>query len=179
MLGNFGRSGARATDASSNPYSASPQHASALAFNPDIVISNLGINDFNLIGSGAGQTAFVTDYTDILDDYQSGGNTPDFLMWTKLAPVIPPHGFAGTIAALEPTYDTILGQVATNLGATGMNMQTPFTNQAGFTSPAPNAFMQSDGIHPTSEGAPSHCDRNKRSFVRTTRCRDYFIYRKR
>ena len=61
---NFGRSGARVTQNSPNPYKGSVEYKAAIAFNPHIVIICLGINDCAVSQWPGNKPHFVNDYKD-------------------------------------------------------------------------------------------------------------------
>lgn len=75
------------------------EHADALLFAPDIVVSNLGIND--IMAWGATGDEFVNDYLDLIDDYKALSSTPDIWVWSPLAPLFPGQKFHGDPHEIE------------------------------------------------------------------------------
>jgi lysophospholipase L1-like esterase len=139
---NFGKSGADVLQINNGPYINTSEHQNALAFIPDIVISNLGINDFALFLDN--QQAFVDDYVDLLDDYAALPTNPTIYLWTELAPVFSPNPNAGAIEAQRARVNLKLAEIASTVGATGINMYAPLVDH-------PELFP--DGLHPDAAGA--------------------------
>ena len=124
------------------------EHAEALAWQPDIVISNLGINDIGHYpeerdGRRARGT-FVRDYLTLLDDYRKLSSKPKLFIWTRLGPLTPRHSCFNSRAPFQMVRD--LTAVARRSGATGLDLLTPFL-------PNPEPYLTKDGIHPNPEGA--------------------------
>lgn len=121
-----------------------PAHQQALAFNPDIVICNLGIND-DIAWAGNGQKEFVPDYLTLLSAYQALQNPPKIFIWTKLAPLAPGHrAYDSTATRIPFCMRTDLNAVAEKSGAVGIDAFSPLCG-------ADNVF-QKDGIHPNEKG---------------------------
>lgn len=139
---NFGKSGADVLQINNGPYINTTEHQNALAFMPDVVVSNLGINDFALFLDN--QQAFVDDYVDLLDDYAALPINPTIYLWTELAPVFPLNPNAGAIEARRAQVNLRLAEIASTVGAIGMNLYAPLIDH-------PELFP--DGLHPDSTGA--------------------------
>jgi lysophospholipase L1-like esterase len=139
---NFGRSGADVLQINNGPYINTTEHQNALAFNPEVVISNLGINDFAIFLDN--QQAFVDDYVDLLDDYAALPTNPTIYLWTQLAPVFAPNPNAGVIDAQRGQVNLRLAEIASTLGAIGINMYDPLKD---------HSELFPDGLHPDADGA--------------------------
>ena len=68
-----------------------PEHKAALAWKPDIVISNLGINDngeyIKEYTGGRKRGQFIDDYLALLEDYRRANPKVKIYIWTKLSPL--------------------------------------------------------------------------------------------
>ena len=122
-----------------------PEHAAALAWEPDIVICNLGINDcgeyVKLWKDGACRP-FYDDIVALLETYRQLPTRPQIYLWTKLAPLIPGQAFW---QSAEPfLMQRELSAAARRLDAVGIDMQTPL---------AARHDLFPDKIHPNAEGA--------------------------
>ncbi len=134
---NFGAPGRGAYR--DNAYSATPEHAAALAWQPDIVISNLGINDAEAYDASP---RFAADYCTLLQTYAGLPSKPKLYLWTKLAPLTEKHRLYRSPAPFLMQRD--LEIVADRIGAARIDMQYPFETIALQTMP--------DGIHPNAKG---------------------------
>lgn len=121
------------------------EHKAALAWQPDIVICNLGINDNGefIKKERAAPGTFAKDYQTLLADYQALPTQPKLYIWGKLAPLAPGQTF---YRSAEPfMMQPELAKVATATGATLIDMQEPL--RPVLTTAFP------DKIHPTAAGA--------------------------
>lgn len=124
------------------------EHAEALEWKPDIVISNLGINDCGeYIKEYTGQRRrgqFTADYLALLGDYRKANPNVRMFIWTKLAPLTEGQRF---YRSPEPfLMQSDLEDVATSAKAIGMDMSAPFRD-------ALDELISYDHIHPTASGA--------------------------
>lgn len=122
-----------------------PEHQAALAWQPDIVICNLGINDNGefLKKEREAPGTFAQDYQTLLADYQALPTKPKLYIWGKLAPLAPGQKF---YRSPEPfLMQTELAKVAAATGAKLIDMQEPLRPLLMTAFP--------DKIHPTAEGA--------------------------
>ena len=122
-----------------------PEHQAALAWQPDIVVCNLGINDNGefLKTELRKPGAFRDDYLALLADYQALPTKPKLYLWGKLAPLAPGQRFCGSP---EPfLMQAAIREVAERTGARLIDMQEPLRPLllTGFP----------DKIHPNAEGA--------------------------
>lgn len=68
---NFGVCGVTLLENGHNPFVQRPELSRALAYNPDIVVINLGTNDANRWNWDLHKTEFVADYLKLIDTLQS------------------------------------------------------------------------------------------------------------
>ncbi len=121
------------------------EHQAALAFQPDIVICNLGINDNGeyIKHERTHKGAWKADYLKLLADYQALPTKPKLYIWGKLAPLAPGQTF---YASSEPfLMQRDLEAIAEESGATLIDMQAPLLPLLETAFP--------DKIHPNAEGA--------------------------
>lgn len=111
-------------------WSLSPTCAEALAWSPDIVVSNLGANDLDeypkefLPGTnGAPALArgtFRRQYADVLNAFKADDRSPHILMWTRLCAMKEKHAAKYGLAMFVMAED--LKAVADAVGAEGIDM---------------------------------------------------------
>jgi sialate O-acetylesterase len=142
---NFGKSGCTVTRDSvsgwARGYILQSEHTNALAFAPDVVICNLGINDV----SGFAQpnlANFVRDYREIIAAYRALPTAPRFILWQPLAPLFPGQTYYGQ--PVVTNVNNLIRQVADVSGADAMDMAAPLAGH-------PEWFP--DHIHPNADGA--------------------------
>lgn len=125
----------------------------ALAFKPDIVISNLGINDaeeyakefvpdFKTGKTSIERGTFVREYAEILKRFRAQNRKVRIIMWTRLAPCMKGHPFKGSVLPFVMSED--LARIAKSVGAEELNMYDPLLPLAE------TADYCADGIHPES-----------------------------
>ncbi len=123
------------------------EHKDALAWEPDIVICNLGINDngeyLKEYTGGRKRGQFVADYVSLLKDYEANGK-PKFYIWTKLSPLTEGQKFYRSPEPFLMQAD--LEEVARQMKAVGIDMQEPLRAKM-------DAIFAKDKIHPDAEGA--------------------------
>lgn len=139
---NFGRSGADVLSVNNGPYVNTQEHQEALAFLPNVVVSNLGINDSGLFIDN--QQAFVDDYVSLLSQYASLPSGPTIYLWTQLAPVYSGNANFELINSQRHLVNARLTEIAISLGAQGIDMYSPLENH-------PEWFP--DSLHPNAAGA--------------------------
>ena len=139
---NFGKPGAGVVRPS-NKYDASAEHAAALAYNPDIVICNLGINEFNTDVWGTFTTAdFVREYRDLVDAYASLSTRPLFIQWHQLSPLFPGQAQYGS--GRDVAINQMIAESYPVTGALTVDMHDFFL---------PHPEWYPDHLHPNAEGA--------------------------
>ena len=124
------------------------EHAAALAWQPDIVVSNLGINDLQQYPEEAAgkrpRGQFVRDYLALLGEYRKLPSNPKLFVWTRLAPLTKTH--RSHLSETPFKMVTALAEVARRTHATEIDMYLPFM-------PEPDAYFIKDGVHPNPAGA--------------------------
>ncbi|MDA7597709.1 GDSL-type esterase/lipase family protein [bacterium] len=116
------------------------EHEDALAFEPDIVICNLGIND--LMDFDKFEDDFVTDYIELLTAYQSLASKPRIIVWASLAPLFKGHAFFED-ARIEKINREIV-KVVKKMDIESIDMERPLRNEDA---------LFPDNIHPNAGGA--------------------------
>ncbi len=145
-VSNFGVSGATILGGGSGAFRGKAAYAEALAFNPDIVVIELGTNDSDRSLDAALQAQFVSDYKDFVAAFARNAGA---LGRPK------PRIFACTPPASYPTdalrnrvnraiIAPLIEQAARESGVPTIDLFTPLSNQ-------PRLFP--DGVHPHLEGA--------------------------
>ena len=124
------------------------EHKAALEWKPDIVISNLGINDcgeYIKEYTGARRRGqFEGDYRDLLSDYKKVNKRVRFYIWTKLSPLAEGQKFYRSPEPFLMQRDLEL--VAERMGAIGIDMQEPLREVI-------DEVLAKDKIHPDAKGA--------------------------
>ena len=124
------------------------EHSAALAWQPDVVICNLGINDCGeFIKEFTGERErgnFVRDYVALLDDYKALPTRPQLFIWRKLSPLAPGQKF---YRSSEPfLMQRELDAVCRETGARGIDMFAPLQDEM-------DSIFVRDRIHPDARGA--------------------------
>jgi len=103
------------------------EHQAALAWKPDVVICNLGINDngeyIREYTGGRVRGQFVKDYMTLLADYKKANKATKFYIWTKLSPLTEGQRFHRSPEPFLMQAD--LEEVARKCRAVGIDMQDP------------------------------------------------------
>lgn len=124
------------------------EHKAALEWKPDIVISNLGINDCGeYIKEYTGvrrRGQFVGDYLDLLRDYKKVNKGVRFYIWTKLSPLAEGQKFYRSPEPFLMQKD--LERIAAEADAVGIDMQEPLREVI-------DEVLAKDKIHPDKNGA--------------------------
>ena len=125
-----------------------PEHKAALAWKPDVVVCNLGINDcgeyIKEFAGGRGRGQFKDDYLALLEDYRKTNPKVKLYIWTKLSPLAEGHRFHRSPEPFLMQAD--LEEVAKRMHAVGIDMQEPFREEM-------DKIFARDKIHPNAEGA--------------------------
>ena len=116
-----------------------PQHEKALAMDPHLVISNLGIND--LMDWGQFGSDFVADYRALLRDYRSLPSEPRIIIWHRLAPLFPGRPLYGDPIVEE--LNAAIGEVARLEDLEVIDMEEPLRDHADWFP---------DKLHPNENG---------------------------
>ena len=125
-----------------------PEHKAALAWKPDVVICNLGINDngeyIKEYTGGRKRGQFTSDYLALLGDYRRANSKARLFIWTKLSPLAEGQKFYRSPEPFLMQRD--LEEVAERMGATGIDMQEPLRERM-------DEIFARDKIHPNADGA--------------------------
>ncbi len=148
---NFGRSGAGVALATKRgdwprAYRRNPEHERALLFQPELVISNLGIND--IMAWGQSGDDFVADYGALLADYRELPTEPELMLWGPLAPLFPGQRFHGSRD--EAAIHRAIAKVARKNRAARVDLHQPLRDH-------PELFP--DHLHPDANGAERIAER--------------------
>lgn len=124
------------------------EHKAALAWKPDIVVCNLGINDLGEyikeFKGGRKRGQFEKDYLMMLADYKKADKGVRFFIWTKLAPLAEGQKFYRSPEPFLMQRD--LDAVARRACAVGIDMQEPLREVI-------DEVLAKDKIHPDAKGA--------------------------
>ena len=124
------------------------EHKAALAWKPDVVICNLGINDngeyIKEYTGGRKRGQFRDDYLALLGDYRKVNPKAKLCIWTKLSPLAEGQRFYRSPEPFLMQAD--LEEVAKRMGATGIDMQEPLRERM-------DEIFARDKIHPNADGA--------------------------
>jgi len=124
------------------------EHQAALAWKPDIVVCNLGINDngeyIKEYSGGRTRGQFVKEYRTLLADYKKANKAAKFYIWTKLSPLTEGQKFYRSPEPFLMQAD--LEEVARTCKAVGIDMQEPLREKM-------DEIFAKDKIHPNAEGA--------------------------
>ena len=143
-VGNFGRNGATLIKRAPNAYVATEQFRAAQAFNPDIVIIDLGINDTGLQVWPFFKDDFTADYIDLIDSFRKLDSKP--VVW--ICSMTPYFNRSKRFeSALRDWYWEVqedIRLVSESAGTGVIDLHTPLYSM-------PHLF--SDGVHPDKDGA--------------------------
>ena len=142
LVKNFGVSARTLLKKGDRPYMKEGAWKDALAFCPDIVIVKLGTNDSKVENWKYGND-FARDLQEMLDSLKSLPTSPDIYLCNPI-PAAKIWNIQDSVIVNEIT--PILKRSAKKNKATFIDLHTAFKNDDG-------KQMQSDGIHPTAEGA--------------------------
>lgn len=116
------------------------EHARALAFEPHVVIVNLGINDVAEETFDAAE--FVNDYLELIEAYRSLPTDPVILIWSPLAPLFEGQRFHGHRRINE--VNRAIAAVAREARVATIDMFTPLRDHGEWFP---------DRLHPAAAGA--------------------------
>lgn len=139
---NFGKSGTRINPAAANRYETSTEFTAAKAYDPDLVICNLGINDITEWGSYT-SSQFMQEYRDLISGFASNAsNDPLFLCWHELSPLFPGQAFYNSPNL--PLLNSLIGDTLSFLGVDRIDLFQPLKDHEPWFP---------DHIHPNAAGA--------------------------
>ncbi|MCH2138431.1 MAG: GDSL-type esterase/lipase family protein [Phycisphaerales bacterium] len=140
-VGNFGRSGATLLSDGRLPWWDQPEADAAMAFDPNIVILNLGTNDA-APGNRDHLDAFSDELQSMLDRLGALPSQPAIWLST-LTPMLSPYRHIDSSGEPRAAIEAIIAETAADRGLSVIDLTTPL---AGRTDLIP------DGIHPNTRG---------------------------
>lgn len=143
LVGNFGNSGrcvilTSMRGRTPRAWMKQREFARALAFEPDIVVSNLGINDVMAFDA----PAFERDYGRLIEAFAAERPAPEWRIGTPLGPLFPGHAYYGS--AVIPEIEASLRSVAEQHGLKTVDLRSALQERGD---------LFADHIHPNGEGA--------------------------
>ena len=146
---SFGVSGRAVQDNSDQPYRATEQYASSIAYDADVIVFMLGSNDTKP-ENWFGEDAFKTALLDLLDDYTQGEKKPIIYICTTPACFFMEDSDGElTSHDLRPAYADIIAEItreaAEELGYPVIDIHTLTTENP--------QWFEKDGVHPNNDGA--------------------------
>ncbi|MBL7970834.1 MAG: hypothetical protein JNL03_04865, partial [Prolixibacteraceae bacterium] len=90
-VGNFGLSGATLLSKGHRPYILTDEYKRALAFNPDVVVIGLGLNDTDPRNWPNFRDEFIPDYLKIIRSFQNSGSQSPKVFICRMTPVFNSH----------------------------------------------------------------------------------------
>lgn len=144
QVGNFGRSGARVSQISSNPYKGSPEYNAAIAFEPDIVFIALGINDCSVGQWETNEPVFTAHYKDLISDFMMLPSHPQVYLGTLMPVFSPPYAYPAIYANMAECTP-LIQQIALGEGLPLIDLYKPLESH-------PECYAV-DGLHPDKNGA--------------------------
>src|SRR5690606_29551839 len=143
---NFGHSGATLLRLGHNPYAATKQLQDALAFQADIAVIHLGLNDTDPRNFPHYRDQFIADYLWLIDTLQA--NNPDLKIFIcKMSPI-----FTGHPRVTSSTFDwyhLIQEKITQVAEAT----QSPLIDFYSALHARPDLFTDKPTLHPNRQGA--------------------------
>lgn len=141
---NFGHSGATLLEDGHNPYRELPAYEKALAFEPDIVVIHLGLNDTDPRNWPKFRDRFTANYIDLIRSFQKV--KPNTKVWIcRMTPIFSWHPrFKSSTREWYYQLQVEIERVANVTGVPLIDLNTPLYNR-------PDLFP--DALHPMAEGA--------------------------
>ena len=140
LAGNFGVNGATALTGTDRAWTDTFACRDALAFNPDLVVLMLGINDLAFPDA---YPRYPADLRAIVSRFQSLPSAPRVFLCT-LTPIAPEEQQAHANRLLRDTMNPAIRAVAAETGATLIDLSAAYPNRLD---------LLPDGLHPSPEGA--------------------------
>ena len=141
---NFGRNGATLMHGSGTTYRLQNECKRALAFSPDYVVIDLGLNDVDPMNWTPNDTAFTRDYRELIDAFRRVN--PRCRIWIcHMTPIA--YDYPNYFHGLRERYAMIrqkIADVARETGASLIDLREPFRHRLD---------LLFDGLHPNAEGA--------------------------
>lgn len=142
---NFGHSGATLLEKGHNPYIQTPEFREALAYDADIIVIHLGLNDTDPRNWPNYRDEFITDYIRLVQLFHADREDPARVFICRMSPIF--HGHprfeSGTRDWFRQIQHAIV-QVAEHCNTQLIDLHAPLYNR-------PDLFK--DALHPDAEGA--------------------------
>lgn len=143
-VGNFGFSGATLLERGHRPYTKLAEYKAALAFNPDIVVIHLGVNDTDPRDWPNYNSEFVTDYIRLIDSFKEV-NPKVRILIAELSPLSATHyRFRTGTRDWRLEIQKAIRDIARVTGSELIDFDTPLRDRQN---------LLCDGIHPDAAGA--------------------------
>ncbi|WP_010665287.1 GDSL-type esterase/lipase family protein [Marinilabilia salmonicolor] len=145
LVGNFGKSGATLLRKGHRPYMEQEEFKQAVAFQPDVIIISLGLNDTDPRNWPNYRDDFIADYMSLIDSFRKADGSKPEVWIGRMTPIFHSHPrfMSGTRDWFWQIQKTI-EQVAENCNARIIDWHTPLHTR-------PDLFP--DALHPIKEGA--------------------------
>lgn len=141
---NFGHSGATLLKRGHRPYTHLPEYDSAIAFQPDIVIIHLGLNDTDPRNWPHFRDEFVRDYSELIASFRDANPEVEVKI-CRMTPIFTGHRrFASSTRDWFWQIQSAIETVAEVNQVELIDLHTPLHQR-------PDLFP--DALHPTAEGA--------------------------
>ncbi|MGL5894845.1 MAG: GDSL-type esterase/lipase family protein [Bacteroidales bacterium] len=143
-VGNFGHSGATLLKKGHRPYMNLPEFKQALAFNPDLVVIHLGLNDTDPRNWANYREEFINDYSDLIDSFRVVNPKAKFYI-CRMSPIFNWHPrFQSGTRDWYWQIQRAIEQVAKNNMAYLIDLQEVLYDKP---------HLMPDALHPNEEGA--------------------------
>lgn len=143
-VGNFGYSGATLLSDGHKPYIQTKEFQQALAWNADVFIIHLGLNDVNPQLWKSRSAQFVVDYN-ILIDSLTHKNPDKRVLLAQMSPILSTYpSFTDGMRDVYNQIQAAIQQVAESRRLELINLSTPLYNYP---------HLLPDAVHPNKEGA--------------------------
>lgn len=145
LVGNFGKSGSTLLRKGHRPYMEQEEFKKAVAFNPDIIIVSLGLNDTDPRNWPNYRDEFISDYMALIQSFKKADGSMPQVWIGKMTPIFHTHSRfkSGTRDWFWQIQETV-EQVAVNCNARLIDWHNPLHAH-------PELFP--DALHPIKEGA--------------------------
>lgn len=143
-VGNFGKNGATLVTGPPNAYVATDEYKKALAFQPDIVIIDLGINDTGLAVWPSYRDDFTADYLSLIASFRARDPQPEIWICTMTPYFNQSRRFKSALRDWYWELQDNIRLVARTASVGLIDLHTPLYAM-------PHVF--SDAVHPDKDGA--------------------------
>jgi sialate O-acetylesterase len=143
-VGNFGLSGATLLSKGHRPYVLTEEYKRALAFNPDVVVIDLGLNDTDPRNWPNYQDDFISDYLRLIHSFKSEDENAPKIFVCRMTPIFNSHPrFKSGTRDWFWQIQQQIEQVAKSVRANLIDLHTPLYAH-------PELFK--DALHPDQKG---------------------------